>query len=503
MARINMIQFRRGTATEWANANPILADGEVGFDRTNNEVRIGNGGTHWNDLPPIGGGVAEEINSLVERVGGLETSVTSLSDSVAENAAEIASANDSIESATRRGLYVSESAKPHRPAVDYMIERFAPGHGWQIFSGTAGSMSDDTQDYALGVQSLCVTTKTDGTPGSVQKTGLAIDLTGKQVTIWVKVSGAIDLTQLLLYAGDATLANNYSWTIANAGIEQQVFREGEWAPIVLTFADAASTGSPSRSNITTLRIRVGAASGKSVTLRVGGIGVSSDSSPFPNGVISFACDDSYSSQYSIMRPILDGYGWSATAYTIVDLLGTPGFMTMDQLKTLELVNGWNIAGHAFTSAMHAAGYGNDSMLPQIEQDVRSLRQWLVENGFSGQDHLAYPKGFFTAASQGIMGRYFATGRTVINRMTESVNPSDRMRLRSLSVTNTTTIATAKALVDRVKAGKGWGIITIHDLVATPTVGTQWPTAAFQSLVDYIALQGVPVLNIKDVIARSR
>ena len=46
----SIIQIRRGTASEWADANPILNDGEWGFEADNNRVKIGNGATAWNDL---------------------------------------------------------------------------------------------------------------------------------------------------------------------------------------------------------------------------------------------------------------------------------------------------------------------------------------------------------------------------------------------------------------------------------------------------------------------
>lgn len=42
---------RRGTSIEWSTANPILGDGEIGFDRTTGFVKIGDGVTAWNDLP--------------------------------------------------------------------------------------------------------------------------------------------------------------------------------------------------------------------------------------------------------------------------------------------------------------------------------------------------------------------------------------------------------------------------------------------------------------------
>lgn len=44
------IQFRRGTAAEWASANPILAQGEMGIETDSSRFKIGNGVTSWNSL---------------------------------------------------------------------------------------------------------------------------------------------------------------------------------------------------------------------------------------------------------------------------------------------------------------------------------------------------------------------------------------------------------------------------------------------------------------------
>lgn len=57
---------RRGTAAEWAAANPILGDGEVGFTTDTRVVKLGNGVTAWNTLP------ADFITrTIVDAVGDL------------------------------------------------------------------------------------------------------------------------------------------------------------------------------------------------------------------------------------------------------------------------------------------------------------------------------------------------------------------------------------------------------------------------------------------------
>jgi hypothetical protein len=45
-----IIQFRRGTAAEWAAANPTLALGEVGYETDTKKIKVGNGSSAWNSL---------------------------------------------------------------------------------------------------------------------------------------------------------------------------------------------------------------------------------------------------------------------------------------------------------------------------------------------------------------------------------------------------------------------------------------------------------------------
>ena len=45
-----VIRPRRGTATEWAQSNPVLAEGELGLELDTGAFKIGDGVTAWNDL---------------------------------------------------------------------------------------------------------------------------------------------------------------------------------------------------------------------------------------------------------------------------------------------------------------------------------------------------------------------------------------------------------------------------------------------------------------------
>lgn len=53
MIEYKQIQNRRATAEEWLADNPILLDGEIGFDETNNNIKIGDGVRTWAELEYI------------------------------------------------------------------------------------------------------------------------------------------------------------------------------------------------------------------------------------------------------------------------------------------------------------------------------------------------------------------------------------------------------------------------------------------------------------------
>ena len=46
----NRLQLRRDGAQQWANVNPILAQGELGIELDTSRLKIGDGVTPWNSL---------------------------------------------------------------------------------------------------------------------------------------------------------------------------------------------------------------------------------------------------------------------------------------------------------------------------------------------------------------------------------------------------------------------------------------------------------------------
>lgn len=47
------LKLRNGSSSEWDSKNPILAEGEAGYDTTKKILKIGDGTAAWNDIPDI------------------------------------------------------------------------------------------------------------------------------------------------------------------------------------------------------------------------------------------------------------------------------------------------------------------------------------------------------------------------------------------------------------------------------------------------------------------
>lgn len=66
MAANDLIVLRRGTATEWSSANPVLASGEPGYDLTNNTLKIGDGTKTWSQLSSLSAASGSSSSSISE-----------------------------------------------------------------------------------------------------------------------------------------------------------------------------------------------------------------------------------------------------------------------------------------------------------------------------------------------------------------------------------------------------------------------------------------------------
>lgn len=424
-------------------------------------------------------------------------------------------------------LMLPSSPRPaYRPAS--WSQQFQTGHGWTATgSGVASSNANDTATFCKGTQSFQVVTTGTGSVANVRKlSGTLPDLTGKALRITFRIADVTHLNQINVQVGTSSVTNYFQWRMhTHASTAENQILSGEWATIVLSWADVrsaagsfslSSTGVPSAtSGFTDLLLQfVDDNTGNALTINVQSVEVIPDTTEtFPNGVVSITFDDSYASQYTYARPKMDTLGYRGTLYTIVENIGAGGYLPLTQLHAMQDASGWEVAGHSYYSANHNAKY-NTLTAAVVEDDIRRCRAWMAANGFSSAS-FAYPGGWFSRTTdgvsiEGLACRYFANGRGISSADTlEPFPPPMPFRMRSISGIGALAGGAAKGLpanltgtggaLDRCQLEGSWTILTFHDIVTgSVTTTNQCSQTDFNTIMDAVSSRGIPVLPVGDV-----
>lgn len=407
-----------------------------------------------------------------------------------------------------------------------IVTHFQSGHGWTTSGGVDSSDLNDTTDFVKGTQAAKVVFSGNG---NLDVSGLSpsLDLTGKAIRFQVKVDDVTKLSQLNVRIGTSA-SNVFQWQTLATTATSKLYKSGEWTTVTIGWPDVHDRAGTmtldthrvpnTQSGFTFIRFQV-VATGGNCTVQFQSVEVIDNiSATFPNGVVSIVFDDSWDTQYTLARPRMDLYGFRGTNYQIADRVGQAGRLTMAQLRSLQDDSGWEIAGHAYTTAVH------DNRLTtftkrQVDDELRALRAWLVTNGFNG-DSFAYPGGQFENTTDGfpieqLVARYFSTGRTVLsgygastNVLSENFPPPRPYRMVALS--GISDASGGQGLVSNLVADGGeldtckrlgsWLILTFHVLTTGSTGGDDGVITQtdFNTLIDAIASYGIPVLPVADV-----
>ena len=113
------IQIRRGTATGWQDVNPILGDGEMGYETTSNQFKFGNGSTHWNDLPYAGLNQTNLDELAQDAIASALSAGSGINISYDDNANTISVSNSGVLSFNTRTGAVTLSANDVNTALGY------------------------------------------------------------------------------------------------------------------------------------------------------------------------------------------------------------------------------------------------------------------------------------------------------------------------------------------------------------------------------------------------
>lgn len=394
------------------------------------------------------------------------------------------------------------------------------GHGWTVTGTPVSSNLNDTSDYALGTQCVSAVVQNSTTTIGRAIGSPYVDFTAKGLGLWIKVSDWSKVQNMWIQIIDSTGSASYVANVLNnTGFteDQYYYKSNEWGYYQIPWADlvtsnGVTTVTPSgsgflRNSVNYIRVNTIATSGNTLTVKVNGAATYPEATnALPNGLVSLTYDDAYVSQFNIVRPYLDTYGYRATAFPIVQGVGyDAGHYTLANLQAMHDSSGWEVGFHAMTFASHSAGLTTMSAT-DVATELQSGRQWQLANGFGDSTAFAYARGSVNGTVAAAVSQFWTSARTVYPLQTEVVNPPKPHRLRCVNAAGYT-LAQLKVEVDKAKASHAWVIFLFHDVAATlsGTDNQQQTTAIHNGLIDYIASSNVPVLpqgEAMQLIARS-
>lgn len=391
------------------------------------------------------------------------------------------------------------------------------GHGWTQ-SGNGSSQLNDTSTFSDGSQSLRATTDGAGTYCNLNSPafGPALDMTGKIFAIKIRIAAAATLSQTVLYAGDAGLANHFAFVWSSGSGGDQVMIDGEWCYITLPWGSPSmvTSGTPNRTAITNLRIGLrDINNGTPITANIAKVVTLPEPlDVFPSGFLEMSFDDGYLTHRTVAAPYLGQYGIAGTEYPICDRIDSGGgWMSSVQLQELQNQFGWTVGLHAYTAAHHDSTNGlTDLSSADQAKELRLCRDFAQRLGLRGVDYLAYPKGLFSSTLIGNARQFCSAGRTTYRKYRESWPPADRFKLRTVSVSAAAgigdTVSSLQAEIDKAVAGRYVLHLCFHDLISAATLSAQGGSYSanqfldtdFRLVVDYAVASGIQLGSIEQL-----
>lgn len=210
----------------------------------------------------------------------------------------------------------------------------------------------------------------------------------------------------------------------------------------------------------------------------------------PGVVITF--DDGRPSNYTEAFAYMNAAGLVGTIYAITSVIGTPGFMTVEQLQEVDAA-GWDIGNHTATHP-NLDGMTQSQIEDEFTTAMNSLNGWNLSRA---SKHVAYPFGV-GAYSQVVENAMVASGM-LTGRTTQKFysNGYPWLELPGYPIPSSDNASTVEAWITAGMAANCVVFLLIHQITDTP--GTwDWSITNFQALVDWLVANHIPTYTISEI-----
>jgi peptidoglycan/xylan/chitin deacetylase (PgdA/CDA1 family) len=216
-------------------------------------------------------------------------------------------------------------------------------------------------------------------------------------------------------------------------------------------------------------------------------------------IVTFTFDDFPRSAYLAGAEILDQFGFKATYYVSLGLMGKKlpvgdAFIEEDILNLIY--DGHELGCHTFDHYESWKTKSNE-FNNSIKKNTNVFKTITSEIHFKS---FSYPKTNPSPTNKAIAGKNFDSCRA--GGQINNLNQVDLNLLRSYFIDkrNNRDITELKDLVDRNTEENGWLIISTHDISDTPSkFGCS--IEYFKEIVDHIANKNIKVLKTAEVVER--
>lgn len=174
----------------------------------------------------------------------------------------------------------------------------------------------------------------------------------------------------------------------------------------------------------------------------------------PIPVISFTFDDAYYSTLEKGYPILNRHNFPGTVYVPINLVGSPGYLTVENLQFLSQ-QGWEIGSHSVS-------HRKLPKLPEkeIEKELLGSKRCLENWGFK-VTAFASPGGAGSKLLWNLARKYYQSSRGIRSQLNK--RPFYSLALAATCLGRDNKIEKVRNGIDRCIREKAWWIINIHQI----------------------------------------
>ncbi len=214
-------------------------------------------------------------------------------------------------------------------------------------------------------------------------------------------------------------------------------------------------------------------------------------------------DDGWSS-VTKAADIMAEHDMKGSVGVITRSVGKKSYLTLEEVKRLHDLYGWDIVNHSSLHKTAVEEYGKTGDLEGLETDVLDALQYLIENDINtAPNWYIYPDGSTDGTIESVIGKYYKFARATATKPELYPFPEPlEVGVFSAYSDRATAEDVHYAVSDAIKY-KQMLVLMFHKLSdGESTVFTEYPVDTFRTMIEDIDEQGIKVVTLSELDAEN-